>query len=43
MKSNLKERKSFLEMTYIELGFNISVLDSYLNNVQLVNVQHNSV
>ena len=32
MKSNLKERKSFLEMIYIVLGFNISMLSS----VQLV-------
>ena len=28
MKSNLKERKSFLKMIYIELGFDISALCS---------------
>ena len=33
MKSNLKERKSFLEMIYIERGFNISVLYNLLHNV----------
>ena len=33
MKSNLKERKSFLEMIYIELGFIISVLYKLLHNV----------
>ena len=33
MKSNLKERKSFLEMIYIELGFIISVLYNLLHNV----------